>query len=392
LTLFFVFCIIERTPGEIRPKGIQKPRMSFFNAPAFKKYFLPGLVFQSVVIAGGYGTGRELVEYFLNYGPLGGLLGMLLITTVMWSVLLALTFEFSRKFHAYDYRTFFMKLLGPFWFIFEILYFILLFIVLGVIGSAAGALLRDNFGIPFIIGVMIMLGAIGFLTFKGSGLIEKFLSSWSIVLYIVYGLFLIAAVVKFGPEIQKNFRSAVCLPKWPLGGFKYALYNMGIIPAVLFCVNHIEKRKEAISAGLLAGLIGILPGLLFFIAVVSRYPAVLPKEVPADYVLQNFGFPLLRISYLIVLMGTLIETGTGFIHAVNERLQSALRAKGKKLLRWQRPVVALILLLIGLGLSTFGLIPLIAKGYGSVSWGFFIVYIVPLVTLGLYKIIKNKTN
>jgi len=363
--------------------------MTFLNAPTFKKYLLPGLVFQSVVIAGGYGTGRELVEYFLNYGPLGGLLGMLIITTVMWSVLLALTFEFSRKFRAYDYRRFFMKLLGPFWFVFEILYFILLFIVLGVIGSAAGALLRDNFGLPYITGVMIMLAAVGFLTFKGSGLIEKFLSSWSIVLYIVYGLFLIAAVVKFGPEIQKNFSSGIALPKWPLGGFKYALYNMGIIPAVLFCVIHIEKRKEAITAGLLGGLIGILPGLLFFIAVVSHYPAVLPKEVPADYILRNFGFSALRILYLVVLMGTLIETGTGFIHAVNQRIQSTLQAKGKKLPRWQRPVVALVLLLIGLGLSTFGLIPLIAKGYGSVSWGFFIVYIIPLVTFGFYKILKK---
>lgn len=363
--------------------------MTFLNAPTFKKYLLPGLVFQSVVIAGGYGTGRELVEYFLNYGPLGGLLGMLIITTVMWSVLLALTFEFSRKFRAYDYRTFFMKLLGPFWFVFEILYFILLFIVLGVIGSAAGALLRDNFGLPYITGVMIMLAAVGFLTFKGSGLIEKFLSSWSIILYIVYGLFLIVAVVKFGPEIQKNFSSGIALPKWPLGGFKYALYNMGIIPAVLFCVIHIEKRKEAITAGLLGGLIGILPGLLFFIAVVSHYPAVLPKEVPADYILRNFGFSALRILYLVVLMGTLIETGTGFIHAVNQRIQSALQAQGKKLPRWQRPVVALVLLLIGLGLSTFGLITLIAKGYGSVSWGFFIVYIIPLATFGFYKILKK---
>jgi uncharacterized membrane protein YkvI len=117
-------------------------KRSFFN-----KYLLPGFVFQSVIIGGGYGTGRELVEYFLKFGPIGGLLGMLLITTVMWSICLAVTFEFSRKFQAYDYRTFFKELLGPFWFIFEILYFILLFIVLAVIGSAAGVLLRDNFGL-----------------------------------------------------------------------------------------------------------------------------------------------------------------------------------------------------------------------------------------------------
>ena len=101
--------------------------MTFLKSSFFKRYLLPGFVFQSVVIAGGYGTGRELVEYFLKFGPLGGLLGMLLITTVMWSIVLAVTFEFSRIFRAYDYRTFFKKLIGPFWFIYEIIYILFLF-------------------------------------------------------------------------------------------------------------------------------------------------------------------------------------------------------------------------------------------------------------------------
>ncbi|UCH96550.1 MAG: hypothetical protein JSV88_06790, partial [Candidatus Aminicenantes bacterium] len=335
--------------------------------------------------------GRELVEYFLRYGPLGGLLGMLL-TTAIWSILLAVTFEFSRKFQAYDYRTFFNKLLGPFWFLFEILYVILLFIVLAVIGSAAGVLIRDNFGIPYISGVMIMLAAIGFLTFKGSNLIEKFLSGWSILLYILYGLFLIAAVLKFGPRIQENFSNGVILSKWSLGGFKYALYNLGIIPAILFCVSHIETRKEAVSAGLLGGLIGIVPGFLFYIAVVSHYPAVLPEEIPAIFILQKIGSPFLLIPFQIVLFGTLIETGTGFIHAVNQRIQSALRAKGKELPQWQRPLVAVVLLLIGLGISTFGLINLIAKGYGTISWGFFFVFVIPLISVGVYKILRCQIS
>ncbi len=134
--------------------------MNFLKSAFFKKYLLPGFVFQSVVIAGGYGTGREIIEYFLSYGPVGGILGMLLVTTVMWSICLAVTFEFSRKFQAYDYRTFFKILLGRFWFIFEIMYFILLFIVLAVIGSAAGVLLRDNFGLPYLFGALFMLAAV----------------------------------------------------------------------------------------------------------------------------------------------------------------------------------------------------------------------------------------
>ena len=43
----------------------------------FRRYLLPGFVFEAAVIAGGYATGRELVEFFLPAGPWGGLLGML---------------------------------------------------------------------------------------------------------------------------------------------------------------------------------------------------------------------------------------------------------------------------------------------------------------------------
>lgn len=364
--------------------------MDIFNSRFFKKYLMPGFVFQSVVIAGGYGTGREIVEYFLKNGPLGGLLGMFVFTTVIWSVMLALTFEFSRKFRTYDYRSLFLKLLGRFWFTFEILYFTLLLIVLAVVGSAAGILLRDNFGIPYLLGVVIILAIIGFLAFKGSGMIGKFLSSVSILLYLVFGLFLIITALKFGPQIQQKFTEATIHRGWAIGGFKYALYNIAVIPAVLFCIKNLETRKEALSAGLIAGIITILPGFLIFCALASHYPSVLPEEVPVIFVLNKINFPLLFYLYQIVLFGALITTGIGFIHAVNERIQSAFQAKGKEFPRWTRPVVAVSLLLIGLGLSTFGLINLVARGYGTVSYGVFLVYVFPMLTIGIYKIFFSR--
>ena len=366
--------------------------MTFLRTSFFKKYLLPGFVFQSVIIAGGYGTGRELVEYFLNYGPTGGLLGMFLVTMVMWSVILAITFEFARKFRAYDYRTFFKKLLGPVWIVFELIYVVFLFIVLAVIGSAAGIILRDNFGLPYILGVVIMLGAVGFLTFKGSRLIENFLSLWSMVLYVIYIIFFIVAFLKFGPEIQKNLAEGIILPNWAVGAFQYAFYNLATIAAVLFCLNHIETRKEAITAGLLCGPIGIIPGFLFFTAVLGQYPAVLPEEIPAVFVLQNLGVPALLILFQIMLFGTLIETGTGMIHSVNERIQATLLERGKNLPQWLRPMVALFFLLIALGFSTFGLINLISKGYGTASWGFMVVYILPVLTYGVYRIVKSDSK
>jgi uncharacterized membrane protein YkvI len=60
--------------------------MSGTPPPGFlQRWILPGLAFKAVVIGGGYATGRELAEFFLPSGPIGGLLANL-VATVVWSV------------------------------------------------------------------------------------------------------------------------------------------------------------------------------------------------------------------------------------------------------------------------------------------------------------------
>jgi uncharacterized membrane protein YkvI len=362
---------------------------STMNAATFRRYVMPGLVFQGVIIGGGYGTGRELVEYFAQYGPLGGILGMWLVTMVVWAVVLAVTFEFARVFRHYDYRSFLIELLGPFWVAFEVLYLILLVIVLAVVGSAAGSLLRDFFGIPYLVGVAAMLVAVGFLTFEGSGLIEKSFSVWSTFIYVVYLLFLVAALVRFGGAIRANLATAEALPGWALGGFKYALYSLGVIAAILFTVRHTETRRQAIGAGVLASIIGLVPAFFFLIAILGQYPEVIAEEIPAVFVLQRAGLPILLTLFVIMLFGTLIQTGTGMIHGVNERLDSAFSARGRQFPAWARPVIAILLLVLSLGLARFGIIALVAKGYGTISWGIFVVYVLPVLTVGIYKIARR---
>ena len=354
----------------------------------FRRYIMPGLVFQGVLIGGGYGTGREIVEYFMKFGPLGGILGLFGVTLPVWAVILAVTFEFSRRFQTYDYRSLLMALLGRFWVVFEVVYVALLLVVLAVVGSAAGVLLRDFFGIPYLIGVVLMLAAVGFLTFKGSGLIERSFSVWSICIYLVYVAFLVASALRFGGGIGASLAGGAMLPGWVVAAFKYGLYNMCVIPAILFCVRHIETRRQAVSAGVLAAVIGVLPAFFFYLAILGQYPGVVTQEIPAVYVLQRIQAPVLLVAFVIVLFGTLIQTGTGFIHGVNERIQHTLAARGREFPDWQRPVIAVALLALSLGLARFGIIALVARGYGWMSWAIFAIYFVPLMTVGLYKIAR----
>ena len=366
--------------------------MKFMQSPTFKKYFVPGIIFQSVVIAGGYGTGRELVEFFLNFGVVGGFIAMVVISTLVWSVVCAATFEFSRVFKAYDYRTFFSKLLGKAWWLYEACYFVLLLIVLAVIASSAGTILFELFGLPYFVGVIGMMAGVGALVFLGNEAIEKFLSYWSFVLYAVYIIFLVMTFAKFGNNITANFAQGTIEKGWASGGFKYAFYNLGIIPAVLFSVRHIETRKEAIGAGILAGVIGIIPGILLLVAMIAFYPGMLDVAIPTNYILTALNMPLLQIAFQITLFGTLIETGTGFIFAVTNRIDSVYIEKEQTTPSWINPTLTIVLLIAGVFIAKFGLVGLISKGYGTITWGFFIFYVIPVLTIGIWKIKNQEKN
>lgn len=67
------------------------------------RVLLPGLAFKAVAIGGGYATGRELAEFFLPAGPVGGLLGMGL-AMLIWSIVCTLTFVFAYETRSCDYR------------------------------------------------------------------------------------------------------------------------------------------------------------------------------------------------------------------------------------------------------------------------------------------------
>ena len=355
------------------------------TASAFRRYLLPGFIFQSVVIAGGYGTGRELVEFFLTQGPLGGLLAIL-VTTVLWSAVSMATFEFARIHQAYDYRRLFQKLLGPGWVLFEVSYLGLMLIVLAVIAAAAGAILEETFGISYWIGVGGIMAAVGALVFGGNAAIEKALAAWSFVLYALYVVFFVWCFHRFGGSMEHTLGAEPAGRGWLWAGLRYAGYNLACMPAVLAALRVHHTRKETMVSGALAGPMAMIPGLLFFLAMVGQYPAILDERVPANFLLEILGSRTFQIAFQVMLFGTLIETGTGLIHAVNERISGFMADRRRAMPVWLRPAVALGFLALATVISQFGLIGLIAKGYGTLTIAFIAVYVIPVLTVGVWKI------
>jgi uncharacterized membrane protein YkvI len=342
-------------------------------------------------MGGGYGTGREVVEFFTRYGVLGGLMGIS-AAACLFALVLASTYEFARVFKVYNYRNFFSELIGPFWIFFEILYLLLFLLVLGVISSAAGSILEDEFGIASIAGMGGVLVLVVTLVFFGRKAVEGVLTLWSLGMYLVFAFYFYEVMSNDQVNLHAAVSEGTVEDGWLKGGVLYAMYNLAIAPVLLFSSRSIQTRFEALGAGLFAGILVMVPAVLFHISYAAGYPDVLNQAVPNYWMMSQYTSTLLKGIFLIALLGTLVETGAGLVQGLIERIESVLKPNNQDEDSLSHPVragIALATLSLGGVLGSLGIVPLIAQGYSALSMGFAVVYIIPICTLGIVKIIKR---
>ncbi|OUS34278.1 hypothetical protein A9R01_08400 ['Osedax' symbiont bacterium Rs2_46_30_T18] len=356
------------------------------NNTFFKRVLLPGFILQSVLIGGGYATGRELVEFFLSSGPLGGLLGILVATAAL-SLISMISFELARITQSYTYRRFFKQLLGKGWFLYELAYLALGILVLAVIGSAAGRIAADHLGIDSNIGTIALMMAICALVAWGTKIIEKVLAGWSFLLYVTYGVFVYLYLDKHGGQLGEQLFAGSIESDWFINAIKYVGYNIAALPLILFCVRHMSTRQDAMLAGIFAGPLAMIPALIFYLAMVASSDQILAAAVPSDFMMQQLNAPWLQAIFYVVLFGTFVETGTAFIHAMNERISEVLVEKKKSMSKQLRAGLSAIVLIASVYLAgSVGLVGLIGSGYGNLTWLFIAVYIVPILSWGAYRV------
>lgn len=359
------------------------------NARLLQRYLLPGLVFQGIVIGGGYATGREIVEFFLPHGLVGGLLGMA-ATALLWSAVMAVSFELCRMTRSFDHRHFFRVLLGRGWVTYEVLLIILMMLVLAVVGAASGEIVHGLSGFPVAVGTVTLIIAVGALATTGTSRIERLMGGWSILLYLAYGVLVVWSVSALRPAMGSSAGVSAGGYGWIYDGIRYAGYNVAIVPMVFFCLRHLTTRNEAVAAGLLAGVIGIVPAVLLFVALQGVRDQIIHAPIPSAVLLEALGASWFELAFQIALLGTLIQTGVGMVHGINERIANTLSDHGRSLPRAWRAAIAMALGLTAVLLSEgVGIVRLIAKGYGFLTFGFLIVFVIPVLTVGVWKVCRK---
>ena len=345
----------------------------------------------AVVIGGGYATGRELAEFFLPSGPRGGL-AALLVSMTIWSAVCAATFAFAYARDARDYRSLFKELLGPGWIIFEIAYGLLVVLLLAVFGAAAGAIGAATFGWPQVAGTVCLMIGIACFTAFGNSAVEGLFKYVTYLLYGVYALFTILALTHFGDRILANLAVPAPVDGWALGGITYASYNIVGAVVILPALRHLTSRRDAVIAGLIAGPLAMIPALLFFISMIAFYPGIAAVTLPSDFLLARLDLPMFHLLFQLMIFAALLESGTGALHAINERIaRSSSSDATSKSFRGRRLLIAASIMILCMFIAErVGLVTLIAAGYRALACVFLAIYILPLFATGVLRALKRS--
>ena len=339
------------------------------------------------MIGGGYGTGREVVEYFTRFGAGPGLLGLAL-AGVGIAVVFALSLELARRAGAYDYRTFFKALLGRFWVSYEVLLLLLVMLVLGVISAASQGMLLRLFPAldPTISTVLFVFTTVGLILF-GRTWVTRILTFWSFVLYAAFAALVGMVWLRFGEGLGTAFSAPGNGEGWALSALRYVGYNVTAVPVVLFAARALRSQRDTAVAGALGGVLAILPAValhLCFLALGSSvYDGV---ALPLFSVLDVLAAPVLTLCLSVVLLGTFLETALGDLQGLLERMDRWREERhGAPFSPWGHGAMALLLLAMAAVLGRLGVVALIGEGYGTLAWGFILVYILPVLVWGLRR-------
>ena len=374
-----------------------------FYEGGYAKYILPGVLLQSVLIGGGYATGREIYSYGAKFGAMGWISGLTI--GIGFALFAFLTFEICRIYKVYDYKNYIRQVIGPLWPVMDILTVLIAIVLIAVMAAATGSIF-EQVGLPNILGSVVIVFLCGLLNFKGSKVIEKFESVGTVLLYGGYILFTIIVLVKKGGNIPQVFEAmdtsavggSVTLPLCIWTGILYVAYNINAIPMGMFSLTRQTKRKETLVSGIIAGLLMVIPWFLSYFAMMCFYgdTSIVGADVATPWmemIKAVNGGPVLLGLFSLVMGWTLVETATGCIHMIIDRFDVALAERGNaKMSDRKRGLITVATLIAALLLSRIGVVTLIEKGYSYLSYGFILFYLLPTLIIGGYKILRHKEN
>lgn len=361
-------------------------------------FFAVAFVWFTTHFGGGFASGRQLTQFFVQYGWYA------LFTPVIAIFLNAIVFyyawEFSVRHKKFQYKSWCDAFYSPYQKIFSNLYELVFNLTLvtatAVAFATGGATMTAVMGTPYVLNTAIIAIIMLILTIYGADVIRA-VASWVAIiiisgLLIIYGSNFIVAL----PNLREVIRTAPS-PQGFLPALWQAIKYTSLQAAVVgtyIAVADVLKDKSDVKKAAITGFL-LNAGIMTLAAAVllSHYPNILPEAVPVIYIINNgVGGKVGEMLVSLLIFLGVISTGVNLIYGGTKRILSVFaKDDAKKISKKKDIMVSSIYVLITWGIALYGLIPLVAKGYGYIGYIALPVVVIPIIYKGVTGSLKKAS-
>ncbi|NDV18207.1 hypothetical protein GO013_02085 [Pseudodesulfovibrio sp. JC047] len=369
-------------------------------------YFSLAFVWFSVHFGGGFASGRQPVDFFIRHHWTAVFMPAVAMATT--GLTLYFGWVLAVKYNTYDYASWAKRIYYPFEKIMSPIHSVVLNVTMilatAVAFATSGSTLEAMLGTNFLLNTVVIGLVIFLLTIFGADLVRKVATVISIFMMICLLGVYVPNIIAFFPKIMANLKTihdatsaassdtSVWEALW--WGLKYGGLQGCAIGAYIVHAKACPDTKDLKKAAFVGFLLnaGIL--YLAYFGIISFYDeGSLTQVVPSLFVVQKgIGGQIMPIVLSITLIVASVSTGVSLIFGVANRLvilfgRNMNEAQKAENNRKHSILASLLLLIVCWGVAQFGLIPLVATGFGAVGWMALIVICLPVILrgVGLWK-------
>lgn len=348
---------------------------------------------------GGFASGQQEVRYFVTNGWTCVFLPFLAMS--IQGVCVFMMWEFARVSRSYDLRSWVDRFYYPYDKVFANLQdaVFIIFLCMPPAAAIAGgsSILEHSFGTPYFLGTIIMTTIVFLCSIFGADLVRRLAGIKTVALLFFLGAVVAVAINTQWDTILLNIDQKI-VPEgftWTNALWMtliYCSFQTFIAPFVSVA-EPLQTRGQCAKAALVGVLInGTCLAIVCFM-LLGYYPEVLSEKIPIPvlYVVEKLDHNFLRTFYTIAMFFAFISTAFAFVFASVRRFENSkvwnIMSQDKiPTIRIRSCIIAFITLLYAFGVSQFGLVAIVAKGFAYMGIFGLVLTVIPLLIFGPMKI------
>lgn len=309
------------------------------------------------VVGAGFATGKEIVTFFSIYGALGTI--GIFISGSLFVFVGTKMMILSSRIQAYSYQEFNQYLFGRK--IAKVVNSLILPVLVGVTAvmlSGAGAVFKEQIGLPYQFGIIVTLLLCYFVMRKGlNGILA--VNSVTVPVMIGFSLLIAGIIITRSPDsvMQHAFIGITEIKQsvsWVIAPFTYAAFNLATAQAVLVPLGKEIKDESVLRWGGILGGIGLTLILLTSHISLSMFPGIFYYEIPMAEVVKMFGV-VVHFLFLIVIYSEIFNTVIGNVFGIARQLECTFN--------WSQGTAVCVILSVIFVISQMGYGPLLTLLY-----------------------------